>query len=137
MSGNFKKKIPVDIIISSALLLIIIAAFMAYSIYTSESPGFFDVQTETELMPDIVGYSFNDVKLAYYAYFDVVCESIEYSDKFEEGTILSQSIPVGTEFIVGDTTVNVTVSNGKKPEKSSVTAIWEENSSAGTNTNHQ
>ena len=70
-----------------------------------------------EVMPDLVGYSYAEVKQAYAEYFEVVVDSQEYSDEFPEGAILSHIPAEGQEYIKGKTTVKITVSRGSEPSE--------------------
>lgn len=72
-------------------------------------------ESDAELMPDIVGYSYEEVQACYERFFTLSIEGEEYSDKFMEGAILSQDIAPGEKYIKGMTTVMVAVSKGPKP----------------------
>lgn len=75
-----------------------------------------------EVMPDLVGYNYAEVRETYAEYFDVEVGEQEYSDEFPEGAILEQDFPAGTEYVKGKTTVQVTLSRGSKPEETAVVA---------------
>lgn len=117
--------------IVSILIIFISMVLMAGAIYfIIIKPYQDDLAADTdvvEVMPDIVGYSYEEVKLAYAEYFDIVVEVQEYSDEFPEGAILSHIPAKGMEYLKGKTTVKVTVSRGAKPEETTaVTEITEE-----------
>ncbi|MBQ7980934.1 MAG: serine hydrolase, partial [Oscillospiraceae bacterium] len=103
-----EKIISVVIIIVSVVIMAVVAAIViATNNDSSEKKG--------ELMPDIVGYSFKEVQACYERFFTLEIIGEDYSDKFAEGAILSQSIAEGKEYLKGRTTVEVTVSKGPKP----------------------
>lgn len=78
-------------------------------------------ELEVSAMPNIVGYSYEQVRTAYKGWFDLEVTGEDYSDEFLEGAVLSQDPAEGTEYTVGNTTVKVTVSKGAKPAPATVT----------------
>ncbi len=103
-----EKIISIVIIIVSVVIMAAVAAFV---ILGSKDKS----DAKEELMPDLVGYSFNEVQACYERFFTVEAAGEEYSDKFAEGAVLSQDIAVGTPYEKGKTTVKVIVSKGTKP----------------------
>lgn len=103
-----EKIISVVIIIVSVVIMAGVALFIFFR--PAESP-----KTNIETMPAIVGYSYREVEACYERFFDISVVGQDYSDKFAEGAILSQSIAEGEEYLKGLTTVEVTVSKGAKP----------------------
>ncbi len=104
-----EKIISVVIIIVSVVIMAGVALFIFFR--PAEPPA----QSDIETMPAIVGYSYKEVEACYERFFDLSVVGQEYSDKFAEGAILSQSIAEGKEYLKGMTTVEVTVSKGAKP----------------------
>jgi len=103
-----EKIISVVIIIVSVVIMAGVALFIFFR--PAESP-----KTNVETMPAIVGYSYREVEACYERFFDISVVGQDYSDKFAEGAILSQSIAEGEEYLKGLTTVEITVSKGPKP----------------------
>lgn len=103
-----EKLISVVIIAVSLVVMLVIGAVIIFS-------GGSDDKEKGELMPDIVGYSFEEVQACYERFFALEITGEDYSDKFAEGAILSQDIPADTPYEKGKTTVGVTVSKGAKP----------------------
>ena len=112
--------------IISILIIFISMVLMAGAIYfiiiRPNEGDFFTDKDIIEVMPDLVGYSYDEVRQAYAEYFDVVAGEKEYSDEFAEGAILSQSPVQGDEYIKGKTTVTVTVSRGAGPIQTTVSS---------------
>ncbi|MCM1381981.1 MAG: serine hydrolase [Muribaculaceae bacterium] len=81
---------------------------------------------ETGFIPNIVGYSYEEVRTAFAGRFDLEAAGEDYSDTFAAGAILSQEPAEGAEYIVGNTTVKVTVSKGAKPVETEVTTTFTE-----------
>ena len=124
--------------IISILIIFISMILMAGAVYfLIVKPNLEDTDqnaedTVIEVMPDLVGYSYEEVRQAYAEYFDVIADEQEYSDEFPEGAILKQNFSAGTEYAKGKTTVQVTVSLGAKPaETTSVTEITAETEASG------
>ncbi|MBQ3160731.1 MAG: serine hydrolase [Oscillospiraceae bacterium] len=111
MKSSYEKEKIISIVII-AVSVIIMAVVGAIIIINH---GKSDETPNNELMPDIVGYSFNEVQACYERFFILEAIGEDYSDKFAEGAILSQDIAVGTPYEKGNTTVKVTVSKGVKP----------------------
>lgn len=65
-------------------------------------------------MPNLLNYSYQQVKTQYASQFDVVADGQEFSSEYPEGAIMHQTPEEGEEFIVGKTTVKVTVSKGPR-----------------------
>ena len=108
-SAHEKEKIVSIVIIAvSVLIMIGVAAYIFLK--PAEAP-----ETDIELMPDIVGYSYNEVQACYERFFTLEAVGQEYSDEFAEGAILSQDIAAGEEYVRGTAIVKVTVSKGPKP----------------------
>ena len=110
MKSSYEKEkiISVVIIIVSVVIMAGVALFIFFR--PAESP-----KTDVETMPAIVGYSYREVEACYERFFDISVVGQDYSDKFAEGAILSQSIAEGEEYLKGLTTVEITVSKGPKP----------------------
>lgn len=110
MKSSYEKEkiISIVIIIVSVVIMAGVALFIFFS--PAEPPP----QPEIETMPAIVGYSYREVEACYERFFDISVIGQDYSDKFAEGAILSQSIAEGKEYLKGKTTVEVTVSKGPK-----------------------
>ncbi len=104
-----EKVISVVIIIVSVIIMVAVAAIVIVTNSNSDSGK------KEELMPDIVGYSYDEVQACYERFFSLEAAGEAYSDKFAEGAILSQDIAVGTPYEKGKTVVKVTVSKGAKP----------------------
>ncbi len=109
-----EKIISILIIVISVLLM----GGIAYFAWFSDSDGNEEI-VPAETMPDIVGYSFDEVKEYYGDMFELSETGREYSDKFSEGAILSQSIAAGSEYEKGSS-VKVTVSLGAEKKQTSV-----------------
>lgn len=94
----------------AAGILIIVIAFIAIQILNKLD----DDSTQVGKMPNIVGYSYQEVKTYYSSYFDVQVESQEYSSEFPEGAIISQTPAVDRDYLVGRTIAKVIVSKGPR-----------------------
>ena len=94
----------------AAGILIIVIAFIAIQILNKLD----DDGTQVGKMPNIVGYSYQEVKTYYSSYFDVQVESQEYSSEFPEGAIISQTPAVDRDYLVGRTIAKVIVSKGPR-----------------------
>lgn len=123
MNENSREKVVSVAIIFISMVLMAGAIFFIIVRPSMENGS--PVPPETAVMPDLVGYSFEEVRSAYADYFEIIAESREYSDVFPEGAILSQDIAAGEEFYKGSTTVKAIVSLGAKPNENtaSVTEI--------------
>ena len=95
----------------AAGILIIVVAFIALTITDIIGP---DEKTQVGKMPDIVGYSYQEVKTYYAEFFDVTVDSQEYSSDYPEGAIISQEPVEGRDYLVGKATVKVVVSKGPR-----------------------
>ena len=118
--------------IISILIIFISMVLMAGAIYFIIFSSHVEpvINTETEIMPDFVGYSYKEVKMAYAEYFDVEVESLEYSDEFPEGAILRHTPAEGQEYLKGKTTVKLTVSRGAEPAETTA-AVTEASDETG------
>lgn len=95
----------------AAGILIIVVAFTALAIIRKID----DEKTEIGKMPDLVGYSFQEVKTYYATSFkDIIVESQEYSSDYPEGAIISQTPSEGRDYLVGKVEVKVVVSKGPR-----------------------
>lgn len=112
MKSTYEKEKIVSIVII-AVSLLIMAGIAAYLFFRPAE----STESEVEIMPDIVGYSYKEVQACYERFFTLEITGEEYSDKFLEGAILSQIPKSGEEYVKGNTTVKVTVSKGAKPEE--------------------
>lgn len=108
MNYRQEKIVSIVIIIISLLIIAIVAVFALSSHKPEERETY-------RTMPDLAGYSYNEAISDFEAYFSVVSEGEEYSDKYPKGTIISQSVEAGAEFPSPDTAVLVTVSKGAEP----------------------
>ena len=95
--------------------MVLMAGAIYFIIIRPNQGEYFPDKDAVEIMPDLVGYSYEEVKQAYAEYFDVETEGQEYSDEFPEGAILSHIPAGGQEYLKGKTTVKITVSLGPKP----------------------
>lgn len=104
----------------AAGILIIVVAFIAIAL----SRKITDTGGSTiGQMPDIVGYSYQEVKTVYEESFSVTVGSQEYSSEYPEGAIISQKPAAGRDYIVGKATVTVVVSRG--PQLVTVNNVYE------------
>lgn len=95
----------------AAGILIIVVAFSALAIIRKLS----DEDTKVGKMPNLVGYSFQEVKTYYASSFsDITVESQEYSSEYPEGAIIFQTPAEGRDYLVGQVEVKVTVSKGPR-----------------------
>jgi serine/threonine-protein kinase len=94
----------------AAGILIIVVAFIAITIIKTLTVE----KTEIGQMPNIVGYSYQEVKTYYASSFDITVESQEYSSDYPEGAIISQSPAEGRDYLIGKAEVKVTVSKGPR-----------------------
>lgn len=91
----------------AATVLIVAVIFIAINLMP-----LFNVDTNTDIMPNLIGVNYNDAKSTYAPYFEMSVESQEYSAEYDEGVIIAQSPKAGDSFIVQNTTVKVKVSKG-------------------------
>ncbi len=94
----------------AAGILIIVVAFIAIAIINSLDTG----KDTVAQMPDLRGYSFQDVKSYFAEYFEVTVDSQEYSSEYPEGAIIKQNPDVGRDYLVGKAVVKVVVSRGAR-----------------------
>ncbi len=82
---------------------------------TVDSSDYYSSEEKTYAVPQLIGKSFadviNDVKYEGTFKFEITGKS--YSDKYEKGTIISQSVDAGTN-VVKETTISVSISLGSK-----------------------
>ncbi|MBP1559703.1 MAG: Stk1 family PASTA domain-containing Ser/Thr kinase [Oscillospiraceae bacterium] len=104
----------------AAGVIIIVVAFIAIMILTKIGG---DETPEIGKMPKLIGFSYQEVKSVYASSFDVVAEKQEYSSEFGEGAIIEQSPTEGKDYLIGKTTVKVTVSKG--PRMVTVSNVYE------------
>ena len=95
----------------AAGIIIIVVAFIAIMLVRTISD---DGGTQVGKMPDLYNLNYQEVKTAFVGQFDVVAEVQEYSSDSPEGAIIGQSPLAGSEYLVGKTTVKVTVSKGPR-----------------------
>lgn len=96
----------------AAGILIIVIAFIAISIIKITGDG--GDSTEVAQMPDLVGYSYQEVKTYWADHFNVEVEEQTYSSDMPEGAIISQKPEAGRDYLVGKATVKVVVSKGPR-----------------------
>lgn len=118
MNYRQEKIVSIIIIIVSLLIIAAVAALLLI-------PKPAEKKRENAVMPSIEGYSCEQVRTAYAGLFVLEMTGEEYSDKYPEGAILSQSIEVGAEYTPGAATVRVTVSKGAKPQETTVSEVTE------------
>lgn len=118
MNYRQEKIVSIIIIIVSLLIIAAVAALLLI-------PKPAEQKRENAVMPSIEGYSYEQVRTAYAGLFVLEMTGEEYSDKYPEGAILSQSIEVGAEYTPGAATVRVTVSKGAKPQETTVSEVTE------------
>ncbi len=102
--------VSILIIVISVLIFGSIAVYFFF--FSEKTPAEDD---RYEYMPNVVGYSFDDVAGCYSRFFSLNVISEDYSDDFEPGIIMSQDMPEKSSYLVGSTVLNVSVSLGKKP----------------------
>lgn len=105
------------IIVGITVFAYINGSFLCPNLKKSEETGF---------IPNIVGYSYEEVRTAFAGWFDLEVAGEDYSDTFAEGAILSQEPAEGAEYSVGSTSVKVIVSKGAKPVETEVTTTFTE-----------
>lgn len=95
----------------AAAIIIIVVAFIAIMImkYIND-----DDVTQIGKMPSLIGCSYKEVETYYADYFNVVAETQEYHATLPEGAIIFQSPAEGKDYLIGKTTVTVTVSKGPR-----------------------
>lgn len=96
----------------AAGILIIVIAFIAISII--KITGGTGADQQVAQMPDLVGYSYQEVKTYWADYFNVEVEDQTYSSEKPEGAIISQKPEAGRDYLVGKATVKVVVSKGPR-----------------------
>lgn len=128
--SSFREIITSVLIIAVSLLILTCVILHIIGISPPFSSETHETEAEVMVMPDIVGYSYGEVKAYYGELFDVVAEGEAYSDEFSEGAILTQSIEAGKEYVKGRTVVRVTVSRGAEPAETTVSET--EKITAGT-----
>lgn len=94
----------------AAVVIIVVVVFIAYALNNVINPP----PSETEKMPELVGFLYQDVKTYYAQKFEVTVDSQEYSSEYSEGIIISQNPAKDRDYIVGKTVVKVTVSRGPR-----------------------
>ena len=126
-SAHEKEKIICIVIIAFSVLIMI-----GVAVYIFMKPD--ESDSGAEVMPDIVGDSYDEVKACYEGCRTLEISGEEYSDKFLEGAILSQNLAPGEEYIKGMTKVEVVVSKGAEPAETTapVNEDTEENTTVQT-----
>ncbi len=104
----------------AAGIIIIVVAFIAIMIIKYLDDGD-DVQIGK--MPNLIGYSYQEVQTYYADSFNIVAETQEYSSEYPEGAIIDQVPSEGKDYLIGNSTVKVTVSKG--PRMVTVTNVYE------------
>ncbi|MDR0946956.1 MAG: Stk1 family PASTA domain-containing Ser/Thr kinase [Ruminococcus sp.] len=94
----------------AATIVIIVIAFIALKLVDVFNPA----EATTEAMPDLVGFSFLDVKQTYQDKFTLTVAGEEYSDEYPEGAIIKQSYEADKDYHVGSCNQEVVVSRGKR-----------------------
>ncbi len=110
-------------IISIIIIIVSLAIIAGITVKIFFFPASRQREFEVGIMPNIVGYSFFEVKDYYNEQFDLEVTGEEYSDQFLEGAILSQYPDAGSEYLVGGSNVKVTVSKGAKPVETTVSEV--------------
>lgn len=110
-------------IISIIIIIVSFAIIAGITVKIFFFPTAHQREFEVGIMPNIVGYSFFEVRDYYNEQFDLEVTGEEYSDQFLEGAILSQYPDAGLEYLVGNTKVKVTVSKGAKPVETTVSEV--------------
>ena len=122
---NYRREKIIRIIVIIVSFAIIIGITLYIFFKPAKLPDY-----EIGVMPNIVGYSYAEVRNYYSQQFDLEVTGEDYSDEFPDGAILSQIPAEGLEYLVGNTTVKVTVSKGAKPAEitaaTTVTEVEEE-----------
>ena len=116
---NYRREKIISIIIIIISFAIIVGVTIL--IFIPDKPPHSEL--EVGAMPNIVGYSYEQVRTAYKGWFDLEITGEDYSDEFLEGAILSQDPAEGAEYVVDHATVKVTVSKGAKPVETTVTEV--------------
>lgn len=119
---NYRREKIISIIVIIVSVAIIVGITLHIFFKPAKRPDY-----EIGFMPNIVGYSYQEIKAYYGEQFDISVTAEDYSDTYLEGAILSQEPAEGAEYTVGGTTVKITVSKGAKPAETAVTtAVTEE-----------
>ncbi|MDE6595761.1 MAG: serine hydrolase, partial [Oscillospiraceae bacterium] len=117
MNYRREKIIRIIVIIVSFAIIVGITVLWAMGGFHVD-PHF---EEQIDFLPNIVGYSYEEFKSYYGEQFDVIVTEEAYSDEFPKGAILSQEPAEGLKYLVGKTTVKVTVSKGAKPVETTIT----------------
>lgn len=117
---NYRREKIIRIIVIIVSFAIIIGITLHIFLKPAKPPAY-----EVGVMPNIVGYSYAEVRDYYSQQFYLEVTGEDYSDEFPEGAILSQVPAEGLEYLVGPTTVKVTVSKGAKPAETTVPEVTE------------
>lgn len=104
----------------AAVVVIIAFIFVAWVVLTKLIPK--DTK-EVGNMPNLIGFTYQDVKTNYADAFTLAVKNSEYSSDYPEGVIVDQSISEGNEYIIGKTTVDVVVSKG--PQMVTITNVYD------------
>ena len=115
---NYRREKIIRIIVIIVSFAIIIGITLYIFLKPAKLPDY-----EIGVMPNIVGYSYAEVRNYYSQQFNLEVTGEDYSDEFPDGAILSQIPAEGLEYLVGNTTVKVTVSKGAKPAETTVTEV--------------
>ena len=121
MNYRREKIIRIIVIIVSFAIIVGITVFGYFSTLTDW--GWDRDKDYIGVMPNIVGYEYEQVRTAYQGWFDLEVTGEDYSDEFLAGEVLSQDIAEGTVYTAGDITVKITVSKGAKPVEPTVTEV--------------
>lgn len=103
----------------AAGIIIIVVAFIAIMIYgTIIKPP-----TPIGKMPNLKNYEYQEVKSAYSGQFEVVVKEEQYSSEYPEGAIIDQNPIEGSEYLVGNSKVEVIISKG--PRMVTITNVYD------------
>lgn len=94
----------------AAGIIIIVVAFIAIMIYRN----IITPPQPVGKIPPLINYSYQQVKTAYADQFEVVVKEEQYSSEYPEGAIIDQSPKEGSEYLVGNSKVEVIVSKGAR-----------------------
>lgn len=105
------KKVKIIAVIS-AIIVTVIAAKEIYAFINPPPPP--PPPPYIEKMPNITGLSYKECKEKYSEKFDLVVEEKQWSFDYPEDAIIEQTPSVGSEYLVGRTTVKCMISKGPR-----------------------
>ena len=95
--------------IAAGIIIIVVAFIAIMLVRVLNTPD-----TQIGKMPDLYNLNYQEVKSAFAGQFEVIAEYQEYSSESPEGAIIAQTPSKDSEYLVGKTTVKVTVSKGPR-----------------------